>query len=95
VLDPDVVFRVDAGPGAERARPPVVGAAAVARQVLARGVRFAPLGRPALVNGAAGIVVGAPGRPAAVVGMTVSGGRIAAIDLIVDRAKLEALVADG
>src|SRR3954462_2242763 len=25
VLDPDVVFRVDAGPGAERARPPVAG----------------------------------------------------------------------
>src|SRR3954453_13498604 len=74
VLDPEVVFRVDAGPGAERARPPVVGAAAVARQVLARGVRFAPLGRPALVNGAAGIVVGAPERPAAVVGVTVSGG---------------------
>src|SRR3954452_3926512 len=95
VLDPDVVFRVDAGAGAERARPPVVGAAAVARHVLARGVRFAPLGRPALVNGAAGIVVGAPGRPAAVVGVTVSGGRIAAIDLIVDREKLDALPVDG
>jgi len=95
VLDPDVVFRVDAGPGAERARPPVSGAAAVARQVLARGVRFAPLGRPALVNGAAGIVVGPAARPAAVVGMTVSGGRIAAIDLIVDRAKLRAMAVDG
>jgi RNA polymerase sigma factor (sigma-70 family) len=94
VLDPDVVFRVDTGPGAEGARPPVTGAAAVARQVLARGARFAPLGRPALVNGAAGIVVGAPGRPAAVVGMTVSGGRIAAIDLIVDRAKLRAIAVD-
>ena len=95
VLDPDVVFRIDAGPGAERARPPVVGAAAVARQVLARGARFAPLGRLALVNGAAGIVVGAPDRPAAVAGLTVSGGRIAAIDLIVDRAKLRAIALEA
>jgi RNA polymerase sigma-70 factor (ECF subfamily) len=95
VLDPEVVFRVDAGPGAERARPPVSGAAAVARQVLARGARFAPLGRPALVNGAAGIVVGPAVRPAAVVGVTVSGGRIAAIDLIVDRAKLRAISVDA
>jgi RNA polymerase sigma factor (sigma-70 family) len=91
VLDPDVVFRVDAGPGAERARPPVSGAAPVARTVLARGMRFAPLGRPALVNGAAGVVVGPVERPAAVVGFTVSGGRIAAIDLVVDRAKLRAM----
>jgi hypothetical protein len=89
------VFRIDAGPGAEHARPPVAGAAAVARQVLTRGARFAPLGRPALVNGAAGIVVGAPGRLAAVVGVTVTGGRIAAIDLIVDREKLGALPLDG
>jgi RNA polymerase sigma-70 factor (ECF subfamily) len=95
VLDPDVVFRVDAGPGAERARPPVVGAAAVARQVLARGARFAPLGRPAIVNGAAGLVIGAPGRPAAVVGFAVSGGRIAAIDLVLDRAKLRAIAVDA
>src|SRR3954447_24068627 len=87
VLDPEVVFRVDAGSGAERARPPVVGAAAVARQVLARGVRFAPLGRPALVNGAAGIVVGAPGRPAAVVGVTVSGGGGAPRHLFLDPRK--------
>jgi RNA polymerase sigma factor (sigma-70 family) len=95
VLDPEVVFRIDAGPGAERARPPVVGAAAVARQVLARGARFAPLGRLALVNGAAGIVVGAPDRPAAVAGLTVSGGRIAAIDLVVDRAKLRAIALEA
>jgi hypothetical protein len=95
VLDPEVVFRFHAGPGSERARPPVIGAAAVARQVLSRGARFAPLGRLALVNGAAGIVIGAPDRPAAVAGLTVSGGRIAAIDLIVDRAKLRAIAMDG
>jgi RNA polymerase sigma factor (sigma-70 family) len=94
VLDPDVVFRVDAGPDERRARTPVRGAAAVARTVLARGARFAPLGRPALVNGMAGIVVGPHARPAAVVGFTVAGGRIVTIDLVTDRAKLRAIALD-
>ena len=53
VLDPDVVFRVDGGRG-PHARPPAVGAPAVARELLARAPRFAPLARPAIVNGAAG-----------------------------------------
>ena len=87
VLDPGVVFRVDRGRGPQT-QPPAVGAEAVARIVLARGVRFAPLGRPALVNGGAGLYLGPADRPAAVVGFTVAGGRIAAIDLIVDRDKL-------
>jgi RNA polymerase sigma-70 factor (ECF subfamily) len=60
----------------------------VARQILERGMRFAPHARPALVNGAAGAVVGSRGRPIAVVGFTVTGGRIVAIDLITDREKL-------
>src|SRR3989440_4037953 len=72
VLDPDVVFRIDAGGVAPRARPPVEGAEAVARQVVARGTPFAPLARPALVNGAAGGVMGRGARPFAVVGFTVA-----------------------
>jgi RNA polymerase sigma-70 factor (ECF subfamily) len=89
VLDPDVVFRIDRG--AEREGMAIEGAAAVAQQVLARGRAFAPFARPAIVNGAAGVVV-APGRkPVAVVGFTVRGGRIAAIDLIADPAKLRRL----
>ena len=91
VLDPDVVFRIDAGGVAPRARPPVVGAEAVARQVLAGGSRLAPFARPATVNGAAGAVVVVDGRPFAVVGFTVSNGRIAEIDLIADPAKLRGL----
>jgi RNA polymerase sigma factor (sigma-70 family) len=95
VLDPDVVFRADGGRVAPRIPSPTSGAAAVARQVLERGARFAPLGRPALVNGAAGIVVGAQRRPRAVVGFTVSEGRIVEIDLITDPAKLSRLSVDG
>jgi RNA polymerase sigma factor (sigma-70 family) len=88
VLDPDVVFRMDAGPDDHRARDPIVGAKAVARQVLSRGTPLAPLARPVLVNGAAGALVGSAERPFAVAGFTVVGGRIAAIDLVLDQKKL-------
>lgn len=91
VLDPNAVFRIDAGPGGPRARPPIEGAEAVAHQILARGSQLAHLARPALVNGAAGVVVGKPGKPIAVVGFTVAGGQIVGIDLITDPSKLENL----
>jgi len=91
VLDPNVVFRADAGVGSLLARGPITGAAAVARQVLARGTRLAPLARPAIVNGAAGAIVGPAGKPLAVVGFTVAHDRIVAIDLITDRDKLRGL----
>ncbi len=89
VLDPDVVFRADTG--ARRPRPAVTGAAAVAREILARGTPFAPFARPAIVNGAAGVVVVVGERLRAVVGFSVRGGRIAAIDLVANRAKLRGL----
>ena len=92
VLDPDVVFRADTGPGRRLARPPVQGAEPVAQRVLERGQPLAGLARPALVNGAAGLVVGRPGRPIAVVGFTVAESRIVAIDLITDREKLKRVV---
>jgi RNA polymerase sigma-70 factor, ECF subfamily len=87
VLDPEVVFRVDAGPDSPRAREPLHGAQVVAEQLLSRA-RLAPLARPAIVNGATGAVVGLPGRPFAFVGFTVFDGRITAIDLVLDRNKL-------
>lgn len=91
VLDPDVVLRSDGGGVGPLARPPVVGAIAVARQIQSTGGRFAALARPAIVNGAAGVIVEAPGQPPIVVGFTVAGGRIVAIDLIGDPAKLGGL----
>jgi RNA polymerase sigma-70 factor (ECF subfamily) len=92
VLDPDVVFHVDAGADSSRARPPVTGAREVADALLTRGTRMAPYARHALVNGAAGLVVVPPsGRPVAVLGFTIAGGRIVEVDLIVDPAKLPAL----
>ncbi len=41
-----------------------------------------------LVNGAAGVVVAPEGRPFSVMGFTVSGGRIVAIDAITDPERL-------
>jgi RNA polymerase sigma-70 factor (ECF subfamily) len=91
VLDPEVVFRVDAGGRGPRAREPITGAQAVARQVLSRGRPFAGLARPALVNGRAGVVVAHGAITMAVVGFTSAGERIVAIDLITDRDKLRRL----
>lgn len=91
VLDPDVVFRIDGGGVPARSRPPLVGAAAVARQVLERGTPLAPLARPAIVNGAAGAVVEIAGKPFAVVSFAVRNGRIAEIDVVADPAKLRSV----
>src|SRR4051794_15164330 len=87
VLDPDVVLRVDRGPGASRE---VRGAAAVAGQALTFA-QLAALARPALVNGAAGFVVSRDGQPISVAGFTVTNGRIAEIDLLADPGRLRRL----
>jgi RNA polymerase sigma factor (sigma-70 family) len=87
VLDPDVVSRGDGGPGASVI---VRGA----REVAARALTFArlsPFVRPALVNGAAGVVVAPQGEPFSVMGFTVAGGRIVEIDAITDPARLREL----
>jgi RNA polymerase sigma-70 factor (ECF subfamily) len=95
VLDPQVVFRLDGGQRGPAPRPAVVGASAVAESILARGAPFAPMARPAMVNGAPGAVVAARGRLVAVVGFTVAAGRIASIDIVADPDKLRTLVADS
>jgi RNA polymerase sigma factor (sigma-70 family) len=91
VLDPDVVFRADGG-AARGVLAPAHGAEEVADRVLTRGARFAPLGRPALVNGAAGAVVEIGGVVRAVAGFTVVDGRIVEIDLMLDPDKLQRVV---
>jgi RNA polymerase sigma-70 factor (ECF subfamily) len=91
VLDPNVVFRIDTGKDHPLARPPIRGAEGVAREVLARGAPFAPLGRAAVVNGAIGMVVASKDRLLAVAGCTVANGRLLELDLIIDPQKLAAL----
>ena len=91
VLDPNVTFRIDLGRDHPLARPPIVGAENVANEILARGRPFAPQGRPVLVNGAVGVLVGPADAPIAVAGCTVANGRIVSLDLIVDAEKLAGL----
>ena len=91
ILDPDVIFNADNGGIPPLARPPVIGAENVARQVLTRGRPFAQFARPAVVNGAAGLIVTPRDQLMAVVGFTCVPGRIVEIDVIADPAKLEGI----
>jgi RNA polymerase sigma factor (sigma-70 family) len=95
VLDPGVVLRIDAGPARQAGSMALRGADVVARQALtglASGLRAVQL-RPALVNGAAGVIVTMRGRPVTVMGFTIVHGKIAGIDAISDPERLAAITA--
>lgn len=88
VLHPDVVLRTDLGPTA--AGTVVTGAAAVA----ARAAMFARdelRVLPALVNGAAGVVVMAADRPVSVMAFTVVAGQVVTVDALGDPERLQRL----
>jgi RNA polymerase sigma-70 factor, ECF subfamily len=83
VLDPGVVIRADRG-----TLRVVRGARAVAEGALTFS-RFAEFARPALVNGAPGIVSWLPGgQSLAVMGFTVTRGKIVEIDALADPGRL-------
>ena len=93
VLDPDVVRRADLGGAPALGPPEVRGAEAVANGALAAVRRQGPgvVIRPALVNGACGGVIFREGRPLSVMGFTVSDGKIVAIDILADPARVRGL----
>jgi RNA polymerase sigma-70 factor (ECF subfamily) len=91
VLDPDVLFRVDARGISGAVPPAVTGARHVARYVAAVGPRFAKTCYPARVNGGAGLVTLSRRGVLAVAGITIVQGRIVEIDLILDPDKLAGL----
>jgi hypothetical protein len=80
-------MRSDGGTARPDASVVVRGAAAVAGQAL-RFHQPSALVRPALVNGAAGVVVTMDGQPIAVIGFTVSRGKIVEIGAIADPGRL-------
>jgi RNA polymerase sigma factor (sigma-70 family) len=90
VLDPRVTLRADVGPEPPGASKVISGAAAVAEQALAFAWR-AQFARPALVNGAAGVLVVDRHHRLAVIGFTVANGKIAEIDILADPARLRDL----
>jgi RNA polymerase sigma-70 factor, ECF subfamily len=93
VLDPDIVLRGDGGPSRPRLSTLLRGAHAVAGQ--AKGFRqFTGTLQPVLVNGAVGLAVLVRGRAFALMAFTVSGGRIAAMDVLMDPERLAELKLD-
>jgi RNA polymerase sigma-70 factor (ECF subfamily) len=95
VLDPDVVLHLDVGDRSELAQPPLVGAREVAEFLRSGAPIFAPLCRPAIVNGGPGVVVGRPGRVIGVVGLTLVASRVREVDIVADPCKLGQLQLDG
>ena len=91
LLDPDVVLRTDGGGRGPLAQPPVVGLAEVGEVLRSQAHVFAPLGRPAVLNGAPGVIVGPPGKVVAAVSLIIRDGRIHEIDIVGDRKKLAKL----
>jgi len=90
VLDPDVVLRSDGGLARPAASTVVRGGATVAGQALTFA-RLSPFIRPVLVNGAPGVLVAPHGRLASVMCFTVRNGKVAAIDVLADPARLDQL----
>jgi len=90
VLDPDVVLVSDGGGRVSAARRPVVGADNVARFLLgiARKIRPGASLHQIPVNGGPGFVVVHEGSTELVGALTVSGGRISRIDLVLAPDKL-------
>ena len=90
VLHPDVVLRSDGGTAHPALTAVLHGPDEVARRTLAiasaTGIKH-----PALVNGAAGVVITLYGQPVAVMGFTVSDGKITQIDAIADPERLARL----
>lgn len=83
LLAPDVEMRSDGGAARPRATAVLRGAASVA----ARAQLFARPDaevHPALVNGAAGAVITLGGRPISIMGFTVRGRLIVAVDVLAD-----------
>jgi RNA polymerase sigma factor (sigma-70 family) len=92
LLDPNVVLRADAGGWRPESSVVIRGAAAVAGSAIRFSLPNAVL-RPALINGAAGVVVTLNGKPFSVMGFTVRDSKIVEIDAIADPERVATLAA--
>ena len=87
VLDPDVVFRHDLTAVPAGSPEEIRGAQAVAQQFSGR----AQGARPALVNGAVAAIVASRRQLFLVLNFTITGGKIAEINVVADPARLRQL----
>ena len=90
VLDPDVILRSDGGAARPEESVVVRGAPAVADRARLFA-QLTPYARPVLVNGAIGALVVTGAGPSALLGFTVTGGRIVEIDVLADPDRLTVL----
>jgi RNA polymerase sigma factor (sigma-70 family) len=92
LLHPDVVARAHLGPSHPGAPRVLRGAAAVARQARI-GANAAAVIHPAVVNGAAGVVITLNGQPLALMAFTVAEGKILEVDVIAEPDRIARLAA--
>jgi RNA polymerase sigma factor (sigma-70 family) len=90
VLAPDVVRRADRVAVPPGAPTEIRGARAVAEETRTNAAR-ARFARPALVDGAVGVVVAPMGRVAVALALTIEGDRIVEVDVIADPDRLARL----
>jgi RNA polymerase sigma-70 factor, ECF subfamily len=88
VLDPDVMVRIDAAPGAPRE---FRGAANWARGATAAFSPFARFVHPAVVNGSVGLVFAPGGKLSRALSFTMVNGKITQVEIITDRDRLQQL----
>jgi RNA polymerase sigma-70 factor, ECF subfamily len=88
VLDPDVVVRMDAAPGAPRE---FRGAENWARGATAAFSPFARFVHPAVVNGSVGLVFAPGGKLSRALSFTLANGRIVEVEIITDHERLQQL----
>jgi RNA polymerase sigma-70 factor (TIGR02957 family) len=100
VLAPDVTLLTDGGGKARAALRPITGSGKVARFLAAiagrpyMGIEVSDISlRPAEINGSLGTLIIGGGRALAALTLTVSGGRITAIQLLANPDKLTAITA--
>ena len=91
VLDPDVLVRMDAAPGAPGVPREFRGAVNWARGATAAFSPFARFVHPAVVNGSVGLVFAPGGKLARALTFTVANGKITQVEIITDRDRLQQL----
>jgi RNA polymerase sigma-70 factor (ECF subfamily) len=88
LLDPDVVLRLESGVAPPGGTREYRGASTAAEEAI-RGAQRAARTVPVRVNGAAGLVaLDAQGRPFALLCFAIAGGRIVALDVLADPARI-------
>ncbi|QNA76926.1 sigma-70 family RNA polymerase sigma factor [Streptomyces sp. So13.3] len=92
VLHPDVLMRADIGTASEAGKVSrlIRGAREVAQQAVTFAA-YAPYARPALINGAPGIVTVPDGQLFSVMGFNVANGKVTEINLLADPDRLAKL----